>query len=363
MKHAFRSFIRNRRVTLIATAAVLAMTIFLMVFANSIRLNRDSLNDAYDNLEVKAHIAPPTALYAPYLAEERYHAILESGFVKHHSAMMHFEQFGNNMLRGVSDAAADSMLEEALQYITWQDGYDQTILQTNAPICLMPAGSGAELGEQRNFFLTERENTVTLTVVGVYDIDGGSDASIFYCPLAWMEEACRSFGLAIGYHALELELCNLRQLNQFKAQMMELGMNKGSAILVINDALLREVTSQLSRQIRLLESVLPILLALVTGIGFGLSFLLLRGRKKEAAVMRSLGMRRKRVFSILLLENLFQALLGVGVGCIGTLVALDARAVQPLYCLLLLTCYLLGGGFTAWKISGINVFNIMTARE
>jgi len=363
MKHAFRSFIRNRRVTLIATAAVLAMTIFLMVFANSIRLNRDSLNDAYDNLEVKAHIAPPTALYDPQLDEARYLAILESGFVKSHSAMMRFEQFGKNVLRGVSGAGADSMLEEALLYTTWQTGYDAGILGSSQPVCLMPAGSGAELGEQRNFFLTERENVVTLTVVGLYEIEGSSDASIFYCPLSWMENACRSFGLAVNYHALELELCNLRHLDDFKAQMLELEMNKGWAILVINDALLREVTSQLSRQIRLLESVLPILLVLVTGIGFGLSFLLLRGRKKEAAVMRSLGMRRKSVFSVLLLENLFQALLGVGLGCAGTLVVLNARAIQPRYCLLLLACYLLGGGFAAWKISGINVFNIMTAKE
>ena len=53
MKHAFRSFIRNRRVTLISTAAVLAMTIFLMVFANSIRLNR-VLFEARNVFEYKA---------------------------------------------------------------------------------------------------------------------------------------------------------------------------------------------------------------------------------------------------------------------------------------------------------------------
>ena len=47
-----------------------------------------------------------------------------------------------------------------------------------------------------------------------------------------------------------MRLGNLRDLDRFKEQMRQLGMDKGTAVLVINDALLREVTTQLGRQIR-----------------------------------------------------------------------------------------------------------------
>lgn len=362
MKMAFRSFVRNRKVTLISIAAVLAMTAFLMAFTNSIRINQASLDDAYDNLEVKAHITASTALADPYLEEERYQAIVDSGFVAEHAAMVRFKQSGSTTLRGVSNPSIDSMLEEALLFTTWQEGYDESILQGDQPVCLAPANSGVELGEQKEFFLIEKETVVSLTVVGLYEL-GYSSARAYYCSLDWLLDACHELGVTVHYNALEMRLGNLRQLDVFKSQMKQLGMDSGGAILVINDTLLREVTSQLNRQIRLLESVLPILLALVAGIGFGLSFLLLRGRKKEAAIMRSLGMRRWQVAGVFLTEAAMQALTGTLVGGLLSYIVIDTTMFQLKYLVLVLACFLLGGAVAVWKISGVNVFNIMTARE
>ena len=363
MKMAFRSFLRNRKVTLISISAVLAMTAFLMVFTNSIRINQASLDDAYDNLEVKAHITAPTALADPYLEEARYQIIANSGFVSEHAAMVRFKQSGSTTLRGVSDSSIDSMLEEALLFTTWLEGYDADILQGNQPVCLAPANSGVELGEQKEFFLIEKDTVVTLTVVGLYELGYSSGARAYYCSLDWLLDACHRLNVPVHYNALEMRLGNLRQLDVFKSQMKELGMDAGGAILIINDALLREVTSQLNRQIRLLESVLPILLALVAGIGFGLSFLLLRGRKKEAAILRSLGMRRWQVAGVFLTETAAQALTGTLVGGLLSYLVLDATAFQLKYLVLVLVCFLLGGSAAVWKISGVNVFNIMTARD
>lgn len=363
MKMAFRNFVRNQKVTLICIAAVLAMVAFLMVFTNSIRINQASLDDAYDNLEVKAHIAASTALSDPYLEEERYRAIVESGFVAEHAAMVRFKQSGSTTLRGVTDPSIDSMLEEALLFTTWQDGYDENILLGDQSVCLAPADSGLELGEQKDFYLIEKESIVSLTVVGLYELGYSSGANAYYCSIDWLLAVCHEMGIPVHYNALEMRLDNLRQLNVFKNQMKELGMDTGGAILIVNDALLREVTSQLNRQIRLLESVLPILLALVAGIGFGLSFLLLRGRKKEAAVMRSLGMQRWQVAGVFLTEAAIQALTGTLVGGLLSYIVLDATVFQMKYLTLVLACYLLGGAAAVWRISGVNVFNIMSARE
>lgn len=364
MKMAFRSFVRNRRVTLIAIAAVMAMTAFFAVFTNSIRVNQASLDDAYDNLEVRAHITASTVQADPYLEEERYQAIMDSGFVAEHAAMVRFKQRdSSNTLRGVSDPSIDSMLVEALQYTEWQEGYDESALRGDQPVCLAPASSGLELGEQREFFLIDQENTVSLTVVGLYELGYSNSARAYYCSLDWLVDTCHRMEVPVHYNALEMRLGGLRQLDVFKTKMQELGMDSGGAILVINDALLREIVSQLSRQIRLLESALPVLLALVAGIGFGLGFLLLRGRKKEAAVMRSLGMRRMQVAGIFLTETAAQALAGTLAGGLAACVVLGAASFQLKYLLLVLVCFLLGGAAAVWKISGVNVFNIMTERE
>lgn len=363
MKMAFRSFIRNRKVTIISIAVILAMTIFLLSFSDSIHRNRISLDDAYTNLEVTAHIRGATTQADPYLEETQYKAILESGFVLAHSAMIRFQQGGNTMLLGVTGPDANPMLQEVLPYINWLEGYDEAVLQSEEAFCLAPISSGLELGEERNFHLLERANTVALKVVGLYELEYGGDSSNYFCSCNWLINACRELKIPVRYNSLEMQLGNLQHLDVFKTQMKEIGMDTGSAILVVNDALLREVTSQLNRQIRLLESVLPILLAIVAGIGFGLSFLLLRGRKKEAAVIRSLGMRRWRVAGVFLTETAAQALTGTLAGGLLSYTVLDTTVFQLKYLMLVLVCFLLGGAAAAWKISGVNVFNIMTARE
>lgn len=363
MKMAFLNFIRNRKVTIISIAAVLTMTIFLLALSNNMQRNQISLDDAYNNLEVTAHIRGATTQADPYLEEAQYKAILESGFVVEHSAMIRFQQGGSTMLLGVTGPDANPMLLEALPYINWLEGYDETVLQSEEAFCLAPTSSGLELGEERKFRLLERTNIVALKVVGLYELEYGGDSAIYFCSCNWLIKACRELKIPIRYNSLELQLGNLRQLDAFKTQMKEMGMDTGSAILVINDALLREVTSQLNRQIRQLESTLPILLVLVAGIGFGLSFLLLRGRKKEAAIMRSLGMRRWQVAGIFLAETAAQALTGTLVGGLLSYIVLDATVFQLKYLLLVLLCFLLGGAVAVWKISGVNVFNIMTARE
>ena len=361
MKMAFRSFFRNRRVTVISIAAVLAMTVFLLTFANSIRLNQISLNEAFDSLEVTARIRGATG--DPYLEEERFQAIVNSGFVEEYTTLTRFQQRGDATLQGVSSLEASAMLREALGFTTWLEGYDESALWGDEAVCLAPASAPLELGEEKIFFLVERENTVPLKVVGLYELENGGNAESYFCPLAWLTQACRDRNIPVRYNALEMRLGNLRDLDRFKEQMRQLGMDKGTAVLVINDALLREVTTQLGRQIRLLEGVLPILLLLVAGIGFGLSFLLLQGRKKEAAVLRSLGMRRGQVAGVFLTESAARALAGVVLGGALAWAVLGATAFQPGYLALVLLCFLLGGAAAVWKISGINVFTILTARE
>ena len=145
--------------------------------------------------------------------------------------------------------------------------------------------------------------------------------------------------------------------------MKELMLDGGFNRLVVNDALLIGVTTQLQRHIRLLKALLPLLFALVAAIGFGLSFLLLRGRRREAAVMRSLGESRGRVFCVLLMETALQAVFGTALGALAALLVTGTRAVNPATLALVFACYLPGGAAAVFRLTRVNVLGLMTAKE
>ena len=206
------------------------------------------------------------------------------------------------------------------------------------------------------------EQVIQLTVVGLYgkEYRSAEDSIIYYCPLGVLEDYLHENQQEITYNVLEMELQKLNRLGEFKAQMSKLGLEKGSARLTVNDALLQQVTAKFRQHIRLLNTLLPVLLAVVAGIGFGLSFLLLRGRKKEAAVLRSLGTRRGQVFGIFLCETAVQALSGTLLGGLLAGFAMGKSAFVPQYLAMVLGCFLLGGGAAVWQLAKANVFTVMT---
>ena len=251
-------------------------------------------------------------------------------------------------------------------YILWLEGYDGTALNGDEKICLIPKACGIPLGDTIQVKLTGGKKLphLELRVVGLYGESYGSTRdAVYYCPLKTMEAYLAETGQKLVYNKLEMELRDLGRLNYFKKQMKEEGMDKGVSQLVIHDTLFQKVTRQFRQQIRLLNTLLPVLLAITAGIGFGLCFLLLQGRKKEAAVMRSLGMRRPQVAAVFLTESGLQALTGVLLGGLLARAVLGETAFQLSYLALVLICFLLGWAAAVWKISGVNVFSIMTARE
>ena len=186
---------------------------------------------------------------------------------------------------------------------------------------------------------------------------------VYYCSLPTMRRMYDQVDEIIIYNAVEMELQDLPHLDDFKAEMKKAGFDKGSAVLVIDDGQLQRVTAQLRRQIRLLRSLQPVFFVLVAAIGFGLSFLVLRSRRREAAVMRSLGARRSLVFGILFEENALFSLAGTILGGGAGLLLLGKEALRPGELCILLLCFLAGGAAAVLRLSGLNAFTVMTANE
>lgn len=364
MKYAWKTVIRNWRITLAAMAAVAALAFFLSVFTGSIQSNREQLDRIYEVTTVTARIAGYNTGVNASIEEELYRTILESGFIKKHCALIQNKTEQQDLLRALNDPVLVPDLEGWIPYIIWLEGYDITMLEGKELVCLAPLSLGLELGSTVELPLggAYRKQSIELTVVGLYgkEYRSANEQDAYYCPLAAMEDFLRQNQQEITYNILEMELQKLDRLGKFKAQMTELGLEKGSARLTVNDALLQQVTAKFRQHIRLLNTLLPVLLTVVAGIGFGLSFLLLRGRKKEAAVLRSLGTRRGQVFGIFLCETAVQAFVGTLLGGLLARAAMGESAFATQYLALVLSCFLLGGAAAVWKLAKANVFTIMT---
>ena len=364
MKYAWKTLIRNKRITLAAVAAVAALTFFLSVFTSSIQSSREQLERIYEVTTVTARVAGFNSGVNASIKEELYRAILDSGFIKKHWALIQNKTEGQDLLRALNSTALVPDLEGWEPYINWQEGYDITVLEGNERVCLAPRSLELEPGETVTLPLggEYRKLQIELTVVGLYgeEYRSADEQDVYYCPLTAMEDFLREKEQEITYNLMEMELQKLDKLGEFKAQMTELGLEKGSARLTVNDALLQQVTAKFRQHIRLLNTLLPVLLAIVAGIGFGLSFLLLRGRKREAAVLRSLGTRRGQVFGMFLCETALQALLGTLLGGGLAWIVLGKTAFQLQYLALVLCCFLLGGAMAVWQLAKANVFTVMT---
>ena len=364
MKYVWKTLIRNKRITLAAVAAVAALTFFLSVFTSSIQSSKEQLKRIYEVTTVTARVAGYNTGVNASIEEDLYRAILDSGFIKAHWALIQNKTEQQDLLRALNKTALVPDLEGWEPYIIWQEGYDITALEGDARVCLAPRSLELELGETITLPLggEYRKLQMELTVVGLYgkEYRSADELDVYYCPLNAMEAFLRENEQEITYNILEMELKKLDRLGDFKTQMTELGLEKGSARLTVNDALLQQVTAKFRQHIRLLNTLLPVLLIIVAGIGFGLSFLLLRGRKREAAVLRSLGTRRMQVFGMFLSETALQALLGTLLGGGLAWAALGKTAFRLQYLSLVLCCFLLGGAAAVWQLAKANVFTVMT---
>ena len=367
MKLIWKNFSRNKSITLAAVAAVAALTMFLLLYMNSIRVYQQELHNTYANMTVEGWVEGSKKGRAPVLTREEYAAIMESGFVAAHSAQITCSGLSEHSiwLYGLEKAETEPNLAAELSYVQWQEGWDSSLFGGRDLVCLAPRGTGLALGETMTFPLKkDSPETLALTVVGLYGSDsGGGMLQRFYCPLTPLREAYLSADLPFHYSGLDLIFTDLAKLETFKAAMLEVGLHTGEAKLRIDDTLMQQTTGQLKQQISLLQALLPILLMLTAAIGFGLSFLLLRGRNKEAAILRSLGMRRHRVFVTLLAESILQALTGSLLGALAALLLAGSDAFNGPCIAALLASYLIGGAIAVWRLAGVNVFTIMTARE
>ncbi len=349
-------------------------------------------------------IGAPTSIISIYDNGE--YLSIPPGFAK--------ETFFENARRHLSKVCFVSDIKHAPEFffenalaIEYLDGYDASVFGRNESVCALSEGMmdalGYELGDSIRLavFTSTLSDAIILykdvTIVAQFTRVGSSH--LIYMPAEQANKgyilntdrqysnASQSYydgyeivdGLVydyeyvdpyFAYDAVSMRLTNLKDLAEFKEYLIDSGYspigNRGSARkwIVIEDTLLNDSVMSINRHISYMQILFIAVYALAIGIGFVLSSLLTKMRRRELALMRSMGAGRFKTFAAFFIE---QALLCV-TGCVMAVLVLRIwnGSLAPLqwYSFIgYIGCYWLGAAVSVMLMNKVNIIEILTAGE
>ncbi|MBR3415721.1 MAG: hypothetical protein IKO92_01645 [Clostridia bacterium] len=133
--------------------------------------------------------------------------------------------------------------------------------------------------------------------------------------------------------------------------------------IVLEDASFIKLTETLGRYISMGRAMAVLISAMVTLIGFIVSWLMINGRKREFAFMRGFGAGRGRVFGSFFLEQAALCAAGCAVGCLAMLVTGRAGALQLAVVGTFALFYLLGCTVSILIIGKTKLMELLSNRE
>lgn len=246
------------------------------------------------------------------------------------------ENSGYVTLAGIgSFYVAEELTEDWGGEVHWFEGYDESTLGTEAWVCLVPESMmdvqqldmtfqyTNTMGLQPVTYTTQK----TFKVVGYY-IDKGN--SRFYCPYPVMAQIYGELGAS---KELE-EVCavlndnnNLPELREVaalwfaepnptgeKTEWGRFGYDYYWFALDIDDYMLRSLESNLKTSMQLNQLASIAVFILSAGAGFLTGFLVIRAKKREIALMRTMGASQLSIFVQLALEQTMCVIAGILLG-------------------------------------------------
>lgn len=258
-------------------------------------------------------------------------------------------------LMGITDIDVASILNPVSGRVVayWED-YDETMFHTDKALCLVSQELLATLTPEEDgvyrLHLSVKyapqggaPTPLDLTVAGIYSGEG----TAIFCP--WQRAVETQKLLRKGNYAVDCLSCTIRdnqQLDAFRELLARhfaqvdpagrptksdsiKGMSNFPFAATIHDETLRQTVGTLTHHLQTLHRLLPFVTLVEWGIAFFASFLSVHMRKRELAVARSLGIRKREMLWILALEWILWSFLGIGIAFVGFLPF--APVVPPWY--------------------------------
>ena len=398
VRMTLKSIVRREFKSAVLLSVSLALALFLAVYANVITRHLQTLADLHDNIEVTAAFTDPycKSRSSLNLPEVYIFALEDSGFIqkKFYTRDIVYQlepweeevaenQFPVRPKRLVGANAFEAILDfghEAAVMPHFLEGYDKSLFGGEERVCIVSSKLAMTLGDEITLTVAELPSThperilhgtVTLKIAGEYP--SRHDETI-YCPWAVMDEIYTELGLPMTWDSASYILQNTENLNQLKSMLQTMQINSPGVPdnqvthlhpgFVIDDNLLKRAVGSVKKYVDFMRTLyLPIYL-LCAGIGFVISYLVIRQRKPELAIMRSLGSSRSKAFAILFLEQSLLCLAGTALGMgLASAISGTLAPLQLLSILGFILCYWLGAALAILMINQDNVIQILWEKE
>lgn len=219
--------------------------------------------------------------------------------------------------------------------IYWNEGYNETVLSTEELVCLVPESLKDKTELELYLYcyvisdgpLIQKGHTVCLKVVGYY-VDPGN--SLIYCPYPVMKSVYAHLNVSKRIEELGAILNDnyaLPELKEVAAQWFaqpnpmgeqtewgRFGYDYYFYALDIDDNMLRNLETNMKNSMRLNQLASMVVFALSAGSGFLTGFLVIRNRKREISLMRTIGASNPSIFTELALEQVICVAAGILLG-------------------------------------------------
>ena len=236
-----------------------------------------------------------------------------------------------DMVGITSPEAAKDQPSQFGELIQWNEGFDESILRTDRMVCIVPAHyDGPEEEIVLTFMYSSKDKyTCTFQIVGRF-----TDESIYnirmYCPYAAMEYIYARINKPKAVDCLSGRLADNDELEIFKERAAEwfatpntlgdptpwgrMGYDHYPLAIDIDDSLLEGLETDLQNSITINRIAAGLVFVFSAGAGFLTGFLMIRSRKREIGLMRTLGTSNGMVCAELGLEQILCVAIGVILG-------------------------------------------------
>ena len=264
---------------------------------------------------------------------------------------------GTCMLVGMTSLSSDKqLLPEYGCEIKWYEGYDESIFYGEEFVCLIPESKATTRyydngnGEAELYFflrtmssidggpsveVSRNEYNCTLKIVGTYT--AGDELSI-YCPYSIIEQVYNGLERTMFIDSISATVADNMRLEEFREKasffftdpMQNAGVvpwgvylfNRSdsyhqsfySMAIDIADENLLDMSAILKDSIKFNRTVTLIVVALSVTAGFLVGFLMIRRRKRDIILMRTVGESNLRLYFGFVFEQMICIILGVAIG-------------------------------------------------
>lgn len=297
----------------------------------------------------------------------------------------------NLYLEGVNCIEALGTIKES--DVVWDTGEDASFLQGTEAKCIVSKKlfdrKGWKLGDKVTlcqwYYYREDERypqlfanplqTVDYEIAGYVDMKDKWDERFIVppdviVPFHAVRNAYAEEGIPFFASSASFVLADALCMNEFKQEMKELGFRSvaptvpdysiNGVALCVNDAAFISTAEHLRQVIDTVRAFFPFLLALIVGVGYLITLLLLQSRKSEMALLRSIGLNRRKCFRVFFVDQLTLVVTGVVAGSVLTvLIQGNYGGSSALAGVLVGICYLAGNSLALWKLLNVSVMEAL----